>query len=486
MSALTEYADARLFFSKESKREAVRRRIVQLVFIFYILLTFEGALRKWGLPQLEQVFFFIRVPIVLLLYWIVFRYGYWPRLNRLLLGIYLFAFVAIVLVPIQIIMGGYDPRYLMIAGYGWMNYFLYVPLAFVIREQFNAADIRRLIRLTVGLAVVAAPVVIWQFFSSPDSVINLGSGLDVSDQFKNLGAALGFVRPTGFFTSAAGQAHFVAIAAALIMVLFLQRRRNRDLNSLMLWIGVAAVTTMTMLSQSRSLFFMLGLILVSIAVAGILIGRWRIILRVSIWPTVLVIAAAILWPLLFPMSFEAFVTRWVTASASETQVFHYGIIGRAFYAFYGFSNYLTDTPFFGYLLGLGGNAANQLSWVQLPQAAMVWNGYGAWAEDGWSRHIIELGPPLGLCFILFRIMFTIWLGLKAVQATHRSGDILPVVLYGYVGIELLTGQITGQSTINGYIWIFTGVCLAAIRMAMHSANGKVSLYIDLAREKRIS
>ena len=465
MSALSETLFVHAATTRAMVQDVTRRRIVRLIFALYWLLILEGALRKWGLPQLEQVFFFIRVPVTLLLYWTAFRRRRWPRTNAPLLGYYLLAVAATVLVPLQLVAGGYGQQYILLAGYGWVNYFLYVPLAFLIAEQFRMEDLGRLARHAAWLALASCPIVFLQFFSPADSVINLGSGLDEANQFKNLGAALGFVRPTGFFTSDAGQGNFVASTGALLLAAFLQRRSGPSLSPLLLWAGLIAVALMVLFSQSRGLFFGLGLILGAAVVGGLLTGRRRMLVRGVVWPALLMGAAAVLWPILFPTAFEVFMTRWSGAQESEVRLFQFGVFGRAFYGFYDFLYYLADTPLAGYLLGLGGNAANQLDWVQLPTAAYNWQGYGAWAEGGWSRHIIELGPLLGISFIGFRVLLTLWLARKAVGAARRTGNTTALIVFGYVGIGLLQGQITGHGTINGFVWIFVGVCLAAARIS---------------------
>lgn len=465
MSATIESAPYPLAAGRAFARDAARQRIVTLIFIFYWLLVLEGALRKWGLPQLEEVFFFVRVPVALALYWTAFRHRRWPRTSAPVLGFYLFAVSATLLVPIQLIAGGYGQRYLLLAGYGWVNYFFYVPLAFLIAEQFRRDDLDRLTRHVAWLALASCPIVFLQFFSPADSVVNLGSGLDEANQFKNLGAALGFVRPTGFFTSTLGQAHFVASSAALLLATFLQRRSKPSLRPPLLWSGLIAVALMVVFSQSRALFLLLGLILGAAAVGGLLTGRRRAVMRAAVLPALLVGTAAVLWPLLFPTAFEVFMTRWSNAQQSETQLFQFGVFGRAFYGFYAFVYHLAETPIGGYLLGFGGNASRQLDWVQLPQAAYNWQRYGAWAEDGWSRHIIELGPLLGIGFIGLRVLLTLWLARKAIGAARRTGNTTALIVFGYVGIELLQGQITGHGTVNGFVWIFVGVCLAAARIS---------------------
>jgi hypothetical protein len=445
--------------------EAIRCRLVRLVFVIYWLLIFEGALRKWGLPQLQKMFFFIRIPGTLLLYWVAFRYRHWPSTTWPLLLAYMLAVIAIVLVPFQIIAGGYGRPYLLLATYGWINYFFYIPLAFLIAEQFRKEDLDRLTRHTLWFAIPAALLVIIQFNAPASAIINLGSGLDEADQFRSLGAALGFVRPTGFFTSALGQSQFVVSSAALVLATWLMPTRARPVGLVLLIAGTTAVIVMTVFSQSRGLFIQIGIVLIIAVFMGLITGRKRIIVGVGLWPALIIGLVAVLWPLLFPMAYEVFLARWIGAWAEETQIFQFGVFGRAFHGFYTFVYHLPETPSIGYLLGLGGNAASWLSWVQKPNAMYAWNGFGGWAEDGWSQHIIELGPILGLVFITYRSALTAWLGWKVAGSAPFDGNLLPVLLFGYAGMVLLYGQISGHGTSNGYAWMFFGFCLAATRLA---------------------
>ena len=166
MSISFESASYSMSAARAFTHDAVRQRIVRLIFVFYWLLIFEGALRKWGLPQLEQVFFFVRVPVAFVLYWTAFRHRRWPRTSAPMLSFYLLAVAVTILVPVQLVAGGYEQRYILFAGYGWVNYFFYVPLAFLIAEHFQIEDLRRLMRHAAWLALASCPIVIMQF-SSP-------------------------------------------------------------------------------------------------------------------------------------------------------------------------------------------------------------------------------------------------------------------------------------------------------------------------------
>jgi hypothetical protein len=56
---------------------------------------------------------------------------------------------------------------------------------------------------------------------------------------------------------------------------------------------------------------------------------------------------------------------------------------------------------------------------------------------------------------------TVWLAKEALAATRRSGHPLPWLLFAFVGVIMVNGQITANGTDNGYGWLFTGFCLAA-------------------------
>jgi hypothetical protein len=451
-------------------KERMRRRIVALVFIVYWLLIFEGAIRRWVFPSHDYLFFFIRDPFVLWIYWIAFRFRLWPKSWSFLNIGMGFAFLSVFLIYIQMLSGGYDQRHLLLAAYGWRNYFFYMPLAFIIAEHFRRSDINRLLRHSLIIAVLSAVLVTLQFNSPATAVVNLGAALDEAHQFLNLGAALGYVRPTGFFTSTAGQSDFVASLVAMMLALWVIPKRERPIPGLLLILGTVSTVAMMAMSGSRSLFFLTGICVLTALFSGFVVLKPQLLLRSCLVPVLFVLALVFLYPVLFPTPFEVFMTRWSDAYAFESQIFQYGIFGRTLLGLYDFVFIMGDTPPQGYLLGMGGNAAERLSWVQYPEAAQDWSGYGGWIESGWARHIAELGPAMGLLFILYRVGFTLWLGWNAVQATRKHKDPLPLILFGFVGVLLFYGQITGHGTHNGYVWLFVGFCLAACRS--HATLGR--------------
>jgi hypothetical protein len=70
-----------------------------------------------------------------------------------------------------------------------------------------------------------------------------------------------------------------------------------------------------------------------------------------------------------------------------------------------------------------------------------------------------------MLFILYRIVFAIGLGVRALRASTFSQSPFPLLLFGYVGINLFYGQLTGHGTVGGFTWLYLGLCMAACRVA---------------------
>ncbi len=444
------------------KREATRIWMVRIIFMLYWLLIFSGSLRKWGLPQLQKPLFFIAVPFTLWLYGISLMKNRWPRAGALLNFAYLMAASALLLIPMQMLIGHYALRYGIIAGYGWLTYFFYIPLIFIIAKEFQQDDIRRLLRYTVWIGIVSAPLVALQFMSPSNSVINAGDAVSAVNQFHELSSGLGHIRPAGFFSSSLGLQMFLATLSIAVLYGWITSKQNTVVRKPVLLAATLALLTMMAFSQGRGAMLQVGLVLVATSIAGIISNRRQLAIRSGLWPLLATVLLIILWPITFPEAFLAFITRWT--GAWERSHFALGIFGRALYPLYGWIYYL-NTPFIGYLLGLGTNAAARVSWVQEPSAAQLWTGYGVWAkESGWAVHLIDLGLVLGFAYTFFRIWFTFWLLMKVWRSTKKNHDPLALMLFSFSGELILMGQITVQGTMNGYTWFFLGVTLAATKL----------------------
>jgi hypothetical protein len=433
--------------------ERARKQIVALVTVIYCLLIFEGAIRKWLLPHYSAILFFVRDPFVLTVYWLAYTRGRWPARQLLLTVGMALALCCVLLVAVQVARApGVQDKQILLAVYGWRNYFLYLPLAFVIGATFQARDVERVIKLTLFLSLPVAILVMRQFHSPSGAPINVGIAADVAEQFRGLALTGDITRPLGTFTADSGQSQFVVSCLAMILALWVMPAPRRFITVWQLTIATGAALTCLAMSGSRGAMLHSGILMVAATACGFMLRGRANAARALLLPAFLLVAAVVLYPNIFPDAYGAFMARWEGAALVETQHFKWGIFGRALYGFVDFLGLVGDTPLFGYGLGLAGNASLQLG--------VTIKGFTGWAETDWARHIVDLGPIIGTVFIVYRIALVTWLGGRCVEATRRSSNPLPLMLFAFVAVDALYGQMTGQGTINGYCWFFVGLSLA--------------------------
>ena len=443
--------------ARSPAREQARRRVVRLVFAVYLLAIFEGALRKYVLPEFGQYIFFVRDPFVAWAYVIATRWQLWPRGEALWRVTQWAAVLGVVLLILQIAFGPPSDLRLLLGVYGWRAYFFYTPLAFLVGATFEREDLRRLARLTLLLAVPISLLVTAQFFSPTGAPINVGTAEDKLLQFQNLVVDTAHVRPAGPFSSNVGQGQFDTTAFAMLLALVIMPAARRRLGLPTLVAGGAAVMTCVALSGSRGTILQTAMILLFALPLALLVREGATRARAALIPAVLGIGAVLLYPIVFPESFAAFTLRWTTAAHNESDIG--GVFGRGLLGFTDFLRLTDAVPPLGLGLGFGGNAAVLL------KATIDGVQPGVYAETDYARHMVDLGVFFGVAYMLFRFAFVAWLLRRSVRATRRSGDPLPFMLFAYAGYVILLGQITGNGSANVYGWLFTGVCIAACRVA---------------------
>lgn len=429
--------------------------MVNLVFVIYLLLLFEGSIRKYLLPSFGQVLFFVRDPFVIALYVTALRSSVVGRSRFLDAGLVL-GLVGLLVMAVQAAgVASGIPKWPLLAAYGWRNYFLYLPLPFIIQAVFEPADLRRLVRLTLLLSVPIALLVVMQFRSAPDAPINVGFGATFEQQFHGLTVDMTHTRPSGTFSSDVGQRGFTVSCVAMLLMLWIAPATRRFIKPWQMLIATCAVLSCLAVSGSRGAMLASGLVAIAAVASSAVLKGGKASTRAALLPILLVAAAAILYPIVFPDGYSTFTNRWTMANASESQQYSLGIFGRALYGFVDFIGLMGDAPVFGYGLGLAGNASLTLG-VTIP-------GFTGWAENDWARHIVDLGPLFGVIYILFRVSFVCWLGFNCVAGARRTGNPLPMLWFAFAGNDLLAGELTGNGSINGYGWLFAGFCLAACK-----------------------
>jgi len=439
--------------------ERHRRTMVRLIFLIYWLAIFEGLLRKYAFPEANRLIFFVKDPFVVLLYCFAVKNRLYPLRSHLFSAALGFIAISAPLVLVQWMLSPADFN-LMIAIYGWRNYFLYIPLAFFVGKYVTLADIHVLARRTLLVAIAIAPLIYFQFMAPADAPINQGFGRDPDAVFLSmLTVDGGFTRPSGTFTSPVGEACFLGTCTAMLLGTWMLPASRRPLHGWKLWAATAAILSSLALSGSRGTMILCGLIWCTSVIAALISGDRRFALQRLAMPILLLLVGFTVAPLVFPVAVAAFKSRWQSAGDVESEGFGYnaGIVGRLIYQFGAFTSLIPTTPPVGYQLGIAGNAATMLSANDRVQPAdqLV----ASSLETEWGRNIVELGPLLGLAYIAFRLCLIGRIVKSALAVSRRSRDPLPVLLCAFATMTLFQGLITGNGAVVAYAWLFSGFCL---------------------------
>ena len=188
--------------------EAIRN-IQRLIWLYFWLLIFEGALRKWVLPQLSTPLLIIRDPVVIGAYFLAWRSGVFPKdiFTRLIIAVSFVSFLgglAAVIIS--------EVNNLTVTFFGLRSNFLHLPLIFLIPKVFNLDDVKQLGKLILLLSIPMAILMICQFASSPSDLINRGA----SDEAKQISAALGKIRPSATFSFISGPIFYFSLVDSFL------------------------------------------------------------------------------------------------------------------------------------------------------------------------------------------------------------------------------------------------------------------------------
>lgn len=432
-----------------NRSEKSRTKIVKYIFLVYWLLIFEGALRKWAFPQFHEIIFFARDPIVLLIYIMAIRSNIIKRDRLLAVGIGM-SVLFILLILVQMVSTSINPLTFI---YGWRMYFLYLPLAFVIKDAFLIDDVYKLMRQTLYISIPLSILAYVQYVSPPYSFIN--AGYSTSGVFI---VAKNIVRTTGTFTFTAGQTMYAASLISMLVIAWFYRKNRKMLSLPLLLIATVACIVTLLITGSRTAFFMAGLIAMA-AFFGLMFARSaKLKFTGNVLLVSLILVGLVLFTGPFKESLDALGTRFEQAEEHEGSA-----IVRAFLPFIIFTNRLSTTPIMGRGLGLGTSGGSKLATGEVELLL---------AEDEWSRIIMECGPVFGLIYIIYRIIFAFLIFGRCIRSARFDNNLVPMILLGFIGFYTLAGQITHQGTLQGYHWIFLGLVMASAKRLQSPSNMK--------------
>ena len=408
------------------------------IWLYLLLLIFEGALRKWVLPGLATPLLIIRDPLAVWMLVVASQRGLF-KFNSYIIWM---GAIAVIGIFTAILFGHGN---LFVALFGARILLIHFPLIFLIGKIFTYEDVIKMGKVILFISIPMAVLVIMQFYSPQSAWVNRGVGGDVSGA--GFDGAMGFFRPPATFSFITGTISYYTLAASFIVFFWLNKK---GVNTMVLYAATAALIIVIPLSISRSLFFGVALCLVFTAIA---ISRKSEYIGKMIFGALIV---AVVLTYLASTSFfstgtAAFTSRFETANVAEGGL-NGVLIDRFFGGMFGALKQSWNQSFFGLGQGLGTNVGSMLTTGGL--SFLV-------AEGEWGRVIGEMGPLMGLIIIVIRLQ----LSLKIALASYKSlakGNLLPWMLLCIILITLTQGQ-WAQSSNLGFSVLVCGLAIAALK-----------------------
>ena len=408
------------------------------IWAYFLLLIFEGALRKWFLPSLATPLLVVRDPLAMGLVGVAIYRG-------------LIGFNGFIVTMATIgILGIYTAVYLghgsfAVAAYGSRILLFHFPLMFVIGEVFSRADVIRIGKVTLWIAIPMTVLIALQFYSPQSAWVNRGVGGDTGGA--GFDGAMGFFRPPGTFSFTNGNSLFYGFLGPFVFYFWLNLKKVSKPILILATIGLLGAIP---LSISRTLLFhvILTLLFTTIAISRRPKFLGPFLLGIA---AVGVALAIISTTPLYDTAMEAFEMRFTSAGKAEGGL--QGTLGDRFLGgLIGAIGDSLEAPFFGLGMGMGTNVGSMI--LSGKQDFLI-------TEEEWGRIIGEVGPILGLALIFCRTAFCFDLLLKSYRCLIE-GEILPWLLLSYGMICVAQGA-WSQPTALGFSTMIGGLMLASIK-----------------------
>ena len=414
------------------------------IWVYLFLLIFEGALRKWFLPQLATPLLLVRDPIVVWLYCVALQKGWLKNMPVRIMCV-----VSTLSLIFSLLVGHHN---LLVGLFGWRIYFFHFPMIFIMAKVLSKRDILKMGRFILYVSIPMTALVVMQFYSPQTAWVNMGVGGEGSAGFAG---ALGYSRPPGTFSFTSGYVCFQALVGGYLLYFLIDNNslpKDLRIEKYALYMMLACYLISIPTSISRSHFFQTAVLLFFLSFAAMRKNS----LKAKFLKLMAISAVVIMILLSFGIGgeqIEAFTERFTTANEAEGGM--EGVVGDRYAG--GLLSAFTDfsIPPLGYGIGLGTNVGAKLMGGDMYS-------FGFNGENEWTRIVGECGYMVGWIIIFIRLFVAMDIFRKSYRRLVRRKDLLPWMLCAGMLLTIPQGQWAIPTNL-GFSIMTGGLALAAVK-----------------------
>lgn len=420
--------------------------------LYLVLIFVEGAMRKWFMPSLSNVWMMCREPIVI---WTVLSLIGTQNLRSRVAKA--FMIIGCIMMLTTLTLGHQN---VWVAFYGFRIWFFHIPYIFIMSNKLNREDLIRICKFLILVFIPMTVLYVMQWGAPPSSILNASMGGGVEEQ--GVQAVFGAVRPSGTFGHCVGSSYYNPLIVSLFCVTLFSSYYKHIFSKKHFLIFAVAVVLCLITSVSRGAVIQSILTILFIASITILLGNTKTFTKTIVG----VIGLFLLFLVLSNVSIEGkSIVAPITdrfEMAAEQEGGTSGVMSSRVlepYKFWNDKGILLDPPFFGYGLGAGSNFGTQTLHI----VNSFYSDSQAWGLGEHSSQIVtnEMGFLFGGIVFFLRIGFCMFLFFSCIKKLKQNKDILPITLWTLSITYFGTGNLNLTMTL-GWIVIVMILLLTSI------------------------
>ena len=424
--------------------------LMRLFWLYFLLLIFEGALRKWVLPGLSAPLLLVRDPVAILIIIEAYRANKWPERWSAIIGILACAFLGLCVLQMILVENTW-----IAAVYGLRSYLLPFPVAFIMGENLDAEDLRKFGAATLWIMLPLTILEVAQYRAPQGSFLNAGAYKGAEQIYY----VEEHVRASGTFSFVTGPTFFNAIVAALLLYGLMNQKFAKKW---LLWAAMFALVLSVPVIGSRTLVAELAGVAICAGIAA-MFGVSQFIKAAKIVVPLLAVYFLVSLLPVFSSASQSLQARSTNAYTSEGGL-RRAMLERTSGSIIGA---VINADFSAKPIGIGmGRGAAAVTALTTGRVQFIAGEYE------FLREMTEFGAFPGLAFSLFRFLLALSLTFSAIKCAQRK-EPLALLLITPLFATLCFG-ILEQPTDQGFMVICVAFTIAAIRCSSMGVEGKTA------------